>query len=54
MAAIFWTNVAVYIQSALAASKTITAISKANPGVVTSAGHGYSTGDYVKDRKSVV
>jgi len=48
MAAIFWTNVAVYIQSALAAAKTITAISKANPGVVTSAAHGYSTGDYVK------
>lgn len=40
-------NVAVAMQSALAAAKTISAITKAAPGVVTSAGHGYSNGDYV-------
>lgn len=48
MAAIFWTSVAVSIQSALAAAKTISAFSKANPGVATSTSHGYSTGDYLK------
>lgn len=42
-----WKNVAVAMQSALAAAKTITAITKANPGVVTSTAHGYSNGDYV-------
>ncbi len=35
------------MQSALAAAKTITAITKANPGVVSSVAHGYSNGDYV-------
>ena len=40
-------NVAVAMQSALAAAKTITAITKAAPGVVTSTAHGYSNGDYV-------
>ena len=29
------------------AAKTVTAITQANPGVVTSAGHGYSAGDWV-------
>lgn len=42
-----WKNVAVAMQNALAAAKTITAITKANPGVVTSTAHGYSNGDYV-------
>lgn len=42
-----WKNVAVAMQSALAAATTITAVTKANPGVVTSAGHGYSNGDYL-------
>lgn len=39
-------NVAVAMQSALGASKTISAISKADPGVVT-ATHDFSNGDYV-------
>jgi len=39
-------NVAVAMQSALGTAKTITAISKAAPGVVT-ATHDYSNGDYV-------
>jgi len=39
-------NVAVAMQSALGAVKTITAISKAAPGVVT-ATHDFSNGDYV-------
>lgn len=42
-----WKNVAVSMQSALATAKTITGISKGNPGVVTSTAHGYSNGDYV-------
>lgn len=42
-----WSNVAIAMQSALAAAKTITGITKANPGVVTSAAHGYANGDYV-------
>ena len=40
-----WKNVAVAMQSALAAATTITAITKANPGVVTSVAHGYSNGN---------
>jgi len=44
---IVWKNVAVAMQSAIAAAKTITGITKANPGVVSSADHGYSNGDYV-------
>lgn len=43
-----WSNVAVAIQSALDAADTISAISKANPGVVTATAHGLSNGDYVK------
>jgi hypothetical protein len=42
-----WSGVAVAMQSAIAAIKTITAITLANPGVVTSASHGYSNGDFV-------
>lgn len=42
-----WSNVAIAMQSALAAAKTITAITKASPGVVSSTAHGYSNGDYV-------
>jgi len=42
-----WKNVAIAMQSAIAADKTITGITKANPAVITSASHGYSNGDYV-------
>lgn len=42
-----WANVAVSVQSALAATKTITAITNASTGVVSSTAHGYSNGDYV-------
>jgi len=43
-----WTKVAVAIQSALAAADTISAITKANPGVVTTgSAHGMSNGAYV-------
>jgi hypothetical protein len=42
-----WANVAVAMQSAIAAAKTITAITEASPGVVSSTTHGYSNGDYV-------
>lgn len=41
-----WSGVAVAMQSAIATAVTITAISKANPGVVT-ATQTYSNGDYV-------
>lgn len=47
MATKLWSNVQVAMQSAIAAAKTITAITKASPGVVTSAAHGYTNGDYV-------
>jgi len=40
-----WSNVAVAMQSAIAATKTITLITKANPGVVTSTTHGYANGN---------
>jgi hypothetical protein len=42
-----WTNVQVAVQSALATAKTITAITKASPGVVSSTAHGYANGDYI-------
>jgi hypothetical protein len=48
MAVTKWTNVALAMQSALAAAKTITAITKAAPGVVSSTSHGYANGDYVR------
>lgn len=40
-------NTVVEVQSTLAAAKTITAITKASPGVVSSTAHGYSNGDVV-------
>jgi hypothetical protein len=36
-----------YMQSAIAAAKTVSAITNANPGVVSSTAHGYSNGDIV-------
>lgn len=42
-----WKNVAVTMQSAIAAAKTITSITKANPAVVTCSAHGYSNGDII-------
>lgn len=42
-----WAGVAVAVQSAIGANKTITAISKANPGVVSSTSHGIANGAYV-------
>lgn len=42
-----WANVAVSVQSALAATKTVTAITKASPAVCSSTTHGYSNGDYL-------
>ncbi len=38
----------VYVQTALAAAKTITGITQANPAVVSSTAHGYANGDVVK------
>jgi len=45
--AIVWKNVIVDMQSAIAAAKTITQITKANPGVVTSTAHGFTNGEFV-------
>ena len=42
-----WANVAVSVQSALAATKTITAITAATPGVCTSVAHGFADGDLI-------
>jgi len=42
-----WTKVAIAIQSALGAAKTITAITKASTGVVSSIAHGLANGAYV-------
>lgn len=42
-----WSKVKVAIQSALAAPTTITAISKANPAVVSSTAHAYTDGAYL-------
>jgi len=47
MAVTKWSNVSITMQSAIAAAKTITGITKAAPGVVSSTAHGYSAGDYV-------
>lgn len=41
-----WIGVRVAMQSAIAASKTITAITQASPGVASAVGHGYSNGDF--------
>lgn len=45
--AVVWKNVNVSMQSAIAAAKTITAITKANPAVCTATAHGYANGDVV-------
>lgn len=45
--ATLWKNVAIAMQSAIAATKTITSITKANPGVVSSTAHGYANGDII-------
>lgn len=42
-----WTKVGVSIQSALVAADTITAITKANPAVVSSTAHGIANGAFV-------
>lgn len=42
-----WSDVDVDVQSAIAASKPITNISKANPAIVSVTGHGYQAGDPV-------
>jgi len=47
LAVSLWTKVAIAIQSALAAADTITAITKASPGVATATAHGLNNGDYV-------
>jgi hypothetical protein len=41
------TNVTVSVQSTLGSALTVTAVTKANPGVATSTGHGLSNGDVV-------
>jgi hypothetical protein len=43
-----WSNVQVAIQSALAAADTITAITKADPGVVSATAHAITDGAFVK------
>lgn len=42
-----WNNVSVAAQTVLATAKTISAITKASPGVVSSTAHGYNNGDIV-------
>ena len=42
-----WSNVAIAMQSALGSNLTISSITLANPGVVTSTAHGLANGDYV-------
>lgn len=42
-----WSNVAIAMQSALAATKTLTAITVGATATVTSTAHGYVNGDYV-------
>lgn len=42
-----WKNVQISIQSALGAAKTLSAITKADPGVASSTAHGFTDGDYV-------
>lgn len=44
---IVWKNVAVSMQSAIGTAKTITTITKANPGVVSATAHGFENGDIV-------
>jgi hypothetical protein len=47
MAYTFWSNVQVAVQSALGSALTISAITQANPPVVTSTAHGLANGDFV-------
>lgn len=42
-----WTGVGIAVQSALATASTITAITKANPAVVSDDAHGYNNGEYL-------
>lgn len=42
-----WSNVQVAVQTVLAAAKTITAITKADPAVASSTAHGFVAGDIV-------
>jgi Phage tail tube protein, TTP len=42
-----WANVAVAMQSTLATADTLTAITKANPGVGSAAAHGFVNSDYI-------
>lgn len=46
-APIIGTNIVLAVQSTLGSPTTITAISLANPAVVTSTAHGYANGDYL-------
>jgi len=41
------TNMSVAVQSTIGSPQAVTVFTKANPGVVTVAGHAYSDGDYV-------
>lgn len=43
-----WKGVQVAMQSAVEAAKTVTAITKANPGVASIAANGYANGDYLR------
>lgn len=43
----YWSNVSVAMQSALATADTITAITKADPGVASSTSHGIADGSFV-------
>jgi hypothetical protein len=47
MSAPKWVGVQVAMQSAIAAAKTVTAVTKADPGVASSTAHGYTNGDIV-------
>jgi len=47
MSAKFWSNVDIDIQTAVAAAQTITAITKADPGVVTHSGTDPTNGDII-------
>lgn len=47
MAIKFWTNQTVQMQSAIGAAQTITSISKASPGVLTTSGVAPTNGQYV-------
>lgn len=44
---VLWKNVQVSIQTALGSEKTISAISKASPAIITSAAHGFSDDAFV-------